>query len=213
MFEQRLRGYGLWQPLPAPHTRTAYCTSERVLVGLHRGQWSHPGRSSDLDGDSGRLQNGEGWTPRSSDQSILELQTIDYRPLASEELTPPAIERACLKGAGVKAFRALLGWRASAEPLLPPLIASGPAWAARSHGRMTTLRDQNGTGRADQCAAAKLHRTCVEDSRRLTAAIWRAQRKPPAVKHPPRRGPRGVRKGQKTASQRIGPRRLPSSRS
>jgi len=47
MLEQPLRGYVLWQPLPAPHTRTAYCTSERVMVGLHRGQVSHPYRTLD----------------------------------------------------------------------------------------------------------------------------------------------------------------------
>jgi len=81
-----------------------------------------------VDGDSGRLQDGEGWTPRCSGQSVLVLPSIYYRPLASEVLTPPAIEGACLEGSGVEAFKGLLGWRTSAKPLLlPPLIASGPA--------------------------------------------------------------------------------------
>lgn len=99
MFEQRLRGHGLWQPLPAPHTRTAYCTLHRV------GRWPHPGESSEDGWRHGSMQDGEGWTPRSSDQSVLVLSPIYYRPLASEELTSPAIERACLKGAGMKAFK------------------------------------------------------------------------------------------------------------
>lgn len=57
-----------------------------------------------VDGDSGRLQDGEGWTPSCSGQSVLVLCSIYYRPLASEELTPSAIEGACVKDAGVKAF-------------------------------------------------------------------------------------------------------------
>jgi hypothetical protein len=53
-----------------------------------------------LDGHSGRLQDGEGWTPLDIHQSILVQPTIFHRPLASEELTSPAIERACLDPSG-----------------------------------------------------------------------------------------------------------------
>jgi hypothetical protein len=96
MFKQLLRGYGLWQPLQAPHTQTAYCTSERVMVGLHRGKVVAPRQKLEMvDGDSG-LQDGEGWTPRYIHQSILVLLSISYRALTSEELTSPAIERPCL---------------------------------------------------------------------------------------------------------------------
>jgi len=41
---------------------------------------------------------------------------------------------------------------------------------------MTILRDQIGADRADQCAAAKLHRRRMEDSRRLMSAIFNAAR-------------------------------------
>jgi hypothetical protein len=88
------------------------------------------------DGDSGLLQDGEGWKPQCIHQSILVMGTIDYRPLASEVLMATTTERACLEPPGVIAFEGVLGWRASAKP---PLIASGPA---RAHGRMTSAHDQ-----------------------------------------------------------------------
>jgi hypothetical protein len=67
-----------------------------------------------LVGHSSRLQDGEGWTPLDIHQSILVKPTIYYRPLASEQLTSPAIERACREAPGVVAFMGLLGWRATA---------------------------------------------------------------------------------------------------
>lgn len=53
-----------------------------------------------IDGDGGRLQNGEGWTPLYIHQSILIMHTICHRALVSEVLTSPAIERACLDTSG-----------------------------------------------------------------------------------------------------------------
>jgi hypothetical protein len=49
----------------------------------------HPGRSLKMDGDSGPLQDGEGWTPRRLHQSMPATTTIYYRPLSSEELVAP----------------------------------------------------------------------------------------------------------------------------
>jgi hypothetical protein len=60
-----------------------------------------------LDGHSSRLQDGEGWTPLDIHQSILVQPTIYYRPLVSEVLAPPAIERACHDPSGVVAFMGL----------------------------------------------------------------------------------------------------------
>lgn len=128
MFKQPLAR--LWSvssvatPASTPHTDGVLHVRE-VMVGLHRGKFVAPRSEAwTVDGDSGLLQDGEGWTPPRLDQSILMFSTIYYRPLASEQLTPPAIEGACLEPSGVKAFKGLLGWRASAEPWL---IASGPA--------------------------------------------------------------------------------------
>jgi hypothetical protein len=81
-----------------------------------------------LDGHSSRVQDGEGCTPLDIHQSILVQPTIYYRPLVSEVLARPATERACYGPSGAVAFMGLLGWRVSAEPLLPLLIASGPHW-------------------------------------------------------------------------------------
>jgi len=115
-------------PAPtSPHTRTANCRPEGLLVGLHRGKgvapWSKPWI---VDGDSGSPAGRRGWPPRSIHQSVLVLGTICYRPLASEQLAPSAIQRACVGYAGKEALKGLLGWRALAKP---PQIASGPPWA------------------------------------------------------------------------------------
>lgn len=52
-----------------------------------------------------RLQDGEGWTPRNVHQSILLLGTICYRPLASEQVTLSAIQRACVEYAGKEVLK------------------------------------------------------------------------------------------------------------
>jgi hypothetical protein len=137
-------------------------------------------KAQTTDGDSGLLQDGEGWKPQSIHQSILVVGTIDYRPLASEVLMATATEGACLEPPGAIAFEGVLGWRASAKPLLPTLIASGPA---RAYGRMTSAHDQAEPTEQIGVPLTKLHRSCVEESKRLQFAIWRTMRKPPAAKH------------------------------
>jgi hypothetical protein len=118
-------------PTRTPHTDGVLLVREGHgrVTSLEMGRT--PAGAWMLDGHSGRLQDGEGWTPPVVHQSILVELAIYYRPLASEQLTPVATDRACLEPSGVVAFMALLGWRASAEPLLPSLIASGP------HGSMS----------------------------------------------------------------------------
>jgi hypothetical protein len=136
-------------------------------------------KAQTTDGDSGLLQDGEGLKPQCIHQSILAMSTIYYRPLASEVLMATATERACLEPPGAIAFEGVLGWRASAKPLLPLLIASGPA---RAHGRMTSAQGQAEPTEQIGVPLTKLHRSCVEDSKRLQFAIWRTKRKPPAAK-------------------------------
>jgi hypothetical protein len=57
-----------------------------------------------VDGDGGGMQDGEGWTPRDIHQSVGVAGTIYYRPLASEQPTPPANKRAC-RASSVEAFK------------------------------------------------------------------------------------------------------------
>ncbi|EAT84953.1 hypothetical protein SNOG_07487 [Parastagonospora nodorum SN15] len=91
-------------------------------IARPRGSWSGyiadrcrtPAEPWTADGDSGCLQDGEGWTPRCIHQSILVQGPICYRPLVSEVLTSPATERACLEPSGVVAFEGLLGWQPTA---------------------------------------------------------------------------------------------------
>jgi hypothetical protein len=95
---------------PCPHP-----THGRRIAGPRR-SWSGyivdrrrtPAEPWTVDGGSGCLQDGEGWTPRYIHQSILVQCKIDYRPLASEVLTSLATERACLDPFGGMA----LGWLA-----------------------------------------------------------------------------------------------------
>lgn len=115
-------------PTRTPHTDGVLLVREGHgrVTSLEMGR--SPAEAWMLDGHSGCLQDGEGLTPPVVHQSILVELTIYYRPLASEQLRSPAIERACLEPSGVVAFMGLLGWQASAEPLRPSLIASGPQW-------------------------------------------------------------------------------------
>lgn len=168
----------------APHTRTANCRAERVTSWKSRCTLA---KAWMVDGDSGRLQDGEGWTPRRLHQSILATSTICYRPLASELLRHAATEGCSgLALQGVPALQgAWLGWRASAKPRLPALIASGPAEAVGAAGEWRCAGG-HGADRGDQCAAAKLHRSCVEDG---------SARGPPGEKPLPRAAPDEYVKG------------------
>ncbi|KAF2622583.1 hypothetical protein BU25DRAFT_480274 [Macroventuria anomochaeta] len=121
----------LWSvatPYRTPHTNGELQSRVGCWSGYIVERVSHPGQKLGMwMATVVRLQDGEGWTPRSVHQSILVMGSICYRLLASEQPTPLAIQRACVKYAGKEALKGLLGWRASAKP---PLIASGPPWAA-----------------------------------------------------------------------------------
>jgi hypothetical protein len=87
MFEQPLaRLWFVATPTDTPHT------DGELLIRLGPARVTSWKRRCTLaeawmvDGDSGRLQDGEGWTPQEIHQSILFRHTIYYRPLASEEL-------------------------------------------------------------------------------------------------------------------------------
>lgn len=119
--KQPLQGFGLWQPLPHPSHRRRIAVPSGLFVGLHRERDCTPVKSLDCGWRQWfacRLQDGEGWTPRNVHQSILMLGTICYRLLASEQYAPSAIQRACVEYAGKEALKGLLGWQASAKPLL-----------------------------------------------------------------------------------------------
>lgn len=106
------------------------------------------------DGDSGRVQDGEGWTPHGLRQSALATTTICYRPLTSETLGGPASEGPPWVGGerpgGVKAFKGEFGWRAgcrakaatadSVRSSVSKPLAVSESWGAL-HG-----------GGADRCA-------------------------------------------------------------
>jgi hypothetical protein len=131
MFEAaatRLRSCG--NPYRTPHTDGELQAREGCWSGYIVEKVLHPGQKLGLWMSTVvRLQDGEGWTLRNVHQSILILGTICYRLLASEQLTPLAIQRACVEYAGKEALKGLLGWRPSAKL---PLIASGPPWASVS---------------------------------------------------------------------------------
>ena len=115
-------------PYRTPHTDGELQARGQCWSGYIVKKVLHPGQKLGLwMATVVRLQDGEGWTPRNVHQSILVLGTICYRLLASEQLALSAIQRACLEYAGKEALKGLLGWQVSAKP---PLIASGPPWAA-----------------------------------------------------------------------------------
>lgn len=67
MFSQRLRGFGLWQPLLHPTQARRIAGSGEVGSGYIVENGLDPGKRA-MDGDRGLLQDGEGWTPRSLHQ-------------------------------------------------------------------------------------------------------------------------------------------------
>lgn len=165
------QGFGQWQPLPAPHTGRANCR-----VGQQPGRvtsWKKGGtlaRSLTVDGDSGLLHDGEGWTPRKVHQWERQGTPICYRPLRSEQLVQISHSEAVTSGRGEgKAFNGRwLGARS----------CTASARAADSV-RSSTCRGREGFRANDGTQAAlrsRPRRRSIEASRRRRR--HRRRRKP-----------------------------------
>lgn len=105
-----------------------------------------------------RLQDGEGWTPRSVHQSASMLCTICYRLLASEQHASSAIQRICTEYAGEEALKG---------PARLASFCKATADSVRSavgSVRLSANHRQAAENGADRDAVSKLHRSCVEDS-------------------------------------------------
>jgi hypothetical protein len=199
MFEQRLRGHGLWRPLQQPHTRTAYRKSEkghgRVTSWKIRRTLA---RARMVDGDSSLLQDGEGWKPQSVHQSILLVGTIYHRPLGSEVLGALANERRRVEPPGAIAFRG----RARLASFCKATAAIADSVRASVRPRTNDQRARAERSRPSRSVC--LARSCIEAVWKIASVcrsrFGKCSESRPLRSISPRRGPGRVRKFKKTAA-------------